>query len=230
MNIGNPSSFQTTNKILVSCIAAYKGRSVPTGVQELIKSCKKFNIQLSIFGTDVCFTTMWNIKFVLLESYLKQTESDWILNVDASDVLFIRDLEYIFSQRNEDKVIWAAERNCYPIESLKEKYPACHNSYRFLNGGGFFGKRDLVLKCFDCKPLNHCDCDQGGHSQNYLSGNLPMILDHNCNIFNTLWGHSDEDFDIQEGFLYNKETKTNPAILHANGSTNGLPIFRKFIV
>ena len=102
-------------------------------------------------------------------------------------MLFIRDLEAIWEHRNEDKVIWAAERNCYPVESLKSKYPVCHNSYKYLNGGGFFGRMDLVLECFKNKPLGHADCYEGGHSQNYVAGNSPMVLDHDCKIFqNTL--------------------------------------------
>lgn len=224
MNIGNPSSLQKDKKMLVSCMAAYRGRSVPTGVQHLINSCKKFGIQLTLFGCDQNFSTMWNTKFCLLESYLKQTEADWILNVDANDILFIKDLEYIWEQRNEDKVIWAAEKNNYPNPNLI--YPECKFSTKYINGGGFFGKKEHVLKCFDSKLPGHMDNDQTGHANNYLTGKLPMTLDSECKIFQCLWGTTENDFDIRDGLLYNIETGSYPCILHGNGSNTDHAIYK----
>ena len=79
MNIGQANNFQKEKKILVSTICAYKGRSVPVGVQHLIRTCKKFDIQLAMFGTDKNFTTMWNIKYCHLEECLQsQKDYDWV--------------------------------------------------------------------------------------------------------------------------------------------------------
>lgn len=227
MQIGQANNFQKEKKILVSGICAYRGRSTPVGVNHLIKSCKKFGIVLTLLDVEENWRSMWHSKFGRLGDNLRIMDFDWVINVDVADVLFIKNLEQIWENRLEDKVLWCAEKNCFPDSSLKDKYPDCRTSYRFVNGGGFFGKKELVMQCLDSKPLGHNDDDQLGHTLNYLNG-LPMQLDSECKIFQTTWGTVEADFEIINGVLYNKETGSNPGIIHANGSGTNHPIYQAF--
>lgn len=227
MLIGMESSFQKDKKILVSGIAAYKGRSTPIGINHLIRSCKKFGIALKLFATDQNFRSMWATKFGLLGDHLRTTDFDWVINIDTADVLFVKSLEEIWENRSEDKVLWCAEKNCFPRGDLANSYPPCSTPYKFINGGGFFGKKELVMKCLDSKPLGHNDDDQLAHTLNYLNG-LPMELDSNCRVFQTLWGCNQEEFVVTDK-LYNKVTDSYPAIIHANGSGTDHPVYKAFI-
>ena len=203
---GTPSDYQKNNRILVSTLAAYGGREVPKGFDWLKQSCDKFGIELTIFGWGDMFVNMYDSKleYVGYQIYQLRDLYDWVIHIDSADTLFLRELYGDL----EDcvKGMWfCAERNCFPIEALRQplmdKAPVW-TSYKFPNAGGFIGDMKTVVKTFaymhykrvllngtpemtdgTCTTLND---DQAAWCLEALNGYVG--IDYDCLVFQSLWG------------------------------------------
>lgn len=252
MTIGTPSEFQKKNRILVSTLAAYGGRDVPIGFEWLKHSCEKFGIELTVFGWGSQFVNMYTTKLEYLGYCLWQLRKnyDYVINVDSVDTLFLRPLDSGFPLWN--KIHFAAERNCFPIEKIREDFPETGTSYKFLNAGGFTGKMSDVVKTFGYMKYkwfllnqgqepeessegdaNTFTDDQAAWCVEYLQGYVK--IDHKCTVFQTLWGHDKRfdrpfpDFEMYGNRLVNRETQRVPLVLHANGSAEYESIYNKIV-
>lgn len=218
MKIGTPSKFQTDKGILVSCLATYPSQRMPDGVLTLIRSCKQFGIQLTLFGIDTPWQNLYETKIVYHRQCLEECHSQYhyFLHIDASDCVIIRDLETIFEiGTSVNNILFAAEKNLCPDTSAV--YPPCQTSYRYLNGGGFFGSIELALEGLRDPCPDRFNNDQGSWTTAYLSGRHPITIDSHCRLFQTLFMTKLEDFEFQGKYLVNKETGTAPCIIHGNG-------------
>lgn len=226
MNIGEPSQFQKDNRILVSAIHAYRGQTVPPTVTQMIKSCTAHNVQVTLLAHDKEWLGNYNTKLVELRNCLETLKRnyDWVLHLDAFDSLMIRPLEDIFAQRLPGRMLWSAERNCYPCPELADKYPACNTSYKYLNGGCWLAPMTVALETMrTLKQHGGMNCDQICWSNAYLSG-APITLDNTCKVFMCLWGHGENELDAEGR---NTETGERPCILHGNGNNFEHPIMKR---
>src|ERR1700720_248598 len=108
MKVGQASEFQIKNRILVCAVAAYLGRPVPPTVMKMVKSCKKFGIQVSMFAVDKEYHGFYQSNLeeqrrCLLE---EQNHYDWVLSIDAYDTIIVRSLEDIFAHVPKDCVFF----------------------------------------------------------------------------------------------------------------------------
>jgi hypothetical protein len=234
MIVGLSNDFQKEKRILVCSIAAYRGKSLPPGFAVLIRSCMRFGIQIRFFGFDKYWQDMYHTKFIHLLECIRalRNEYDYVIAVDAEDIVFLRPLEEIYEIATTfQDVTWCAERNCFPHPELASQYPMAPTSYKYLNGGGFFGKINDVVDCMEKVSAwigDHND-DQAVLSKAYISGQFPIKLDYHCKVFQSLFAHKNTDLEIQPDHkIWNPETQTFPCILHANGKTQHMAAYRRF--
>ena len=124
-----------------------------------------------------------------------------------------------------DKLVYSAESNCYPLPELAKVSPYKGDSpYKYLNGGNYAGPLSLAIEFFEKYLLPIVGkVDANGQAEQmkaYLQAEkdgFPIVLDHDCEIFQTTAFSSEADYDLSGKLIKNKHTGTTPAILHANG-------------
>ena len=116
-----------------------------------------------------------------------------------------------------DKVVFNAEKNCYPDGRLADRYPHTNSSWRYLNAGILAGKVS-VLKHLYSEVLDKIPgtMDQLQFSIAFLDG-APIELDYDCKVFQTLFMESDGDLTYSKDGVKNNITNTYPLLIHGNG-------------
>jgi hypothetical protein len=150
---------------------------------------------------------------------------------------------------NEEDIIMSAETNCYPNRGLIDEYPnhTYNEVFRYINAGSWIAPKEHIY--FLCNVHPKVD-DQGHFSKlyinqftrsSYVSSYPKIILDHKCILFQTMFGLSNNVFEIKSFWssetahndnfnkfkIYNNITKTEPCILHGNGKVDMSEIITK---
>ena len=197
------------------------------GYLRLKDSLDKFGYNYKILG----FGDKWNggnmaagpgggKKIIYLQDFLKTCKYKYILFSDCYDVIAMRPANEIWQKyRNHfnNKVVFSAEKFCWPNKSLEKVYPETNSNYKYLNSGGFFGPVKEILKIID-DPINATSDDQLYYTEKFLSNKYNIELDYECKIFQTLGGSSISQFNLN----LNKSSFTNeyghdPGLVHGNG-------------
>ena len=195
-----------------------------TKCEKLYRSSEKYNFEFINIGKDV----VWNggnmmgpgggQKINLLREYISNLpDHDVVLFCDGYDVFVANDLEEIVRRYLESKckVLFAAEKVCWPNESIAQYFPKSHTPYRYLNSGLFIGRVDELKKII-CNPIIDIDDDQLYYQKSYLSNQFDIQLDLESYIFQCY----DEMVYLQNGQLYNPITNCYTCIYHGNGGEN----------
>lgn len=190
------------------------------------------------------------VKDELLKSFLQEEEEDEIiLFTDGYDSLLLANEKEIldkFHQANTD-LLFSAETNCYPDPSLEGQYPATSSPYRFLNSGGFIGRAGVIRNLLATDETETTSAftwsNQYQWTLRYLKQPFGMRLDTGCEIFCTFspevifrllpeavrdmptyskvfyeWFHI--NFEIRNGRIFNRITKTWPCNAHFCGPSS----------
>jgi hypothetical protein len=109
-----------------------------------------------------------------------------------------------------------------------------------LNNGVYGGPLALVIEFFERYGLHKLHDNANGQAEvmdAYLKAqeeDFPIKLDFGCKLFQSiafdhdpklnghplhLKGYEGTDFEIKDGMVVNKLTKSTPAVLHGNGQT-----------
>ena len=87
-----------------------------------------------------------------------------------------------------------------------------------MNSGGFIGLANNIDTIINDTPINDYDDDQLYFTNMFLSKKYKIIIDYNCEIFQTLnYAINDINIDYFNRNIVNKLQKTYPCVLHANG-------------
>ena len=161
-------------------------------------------------------------KIVYLQSFLKSYKGDckYIVFSDCYDVIALQNPKILFEKYKSNfnnKVVFSAEKFCWPDKTLADKYPKAPNNFKYLNSGGFIGPIDDIRKLVE-KPILPSDDDQLYYTQRFLEEENNIVLDSEGKIFQTLSGCSINDFNLN----LSKSVLTNsfgniPSLLHGNG-------------
>lgn len=138
---------------------------------------------------------------------------------DGWDVLFFGTKWELMEHIPEDRVVWAAEKNCWPEEELKAKVPD-RGPWKFANGGLLAGTPKAYLdmcRMIEAHPDYNPDyVDQGFMNRLLAEGADFFAIDTETKLFFCLFlGY--EELEFRHGRPYNSLHKTWPLFIHANG-------------
>lgn len=157
----------------------------------------------------------------------------WMIFCDAFDVVFAappeRTIE-VSRQTYGERIVWNAERNCFPDASLADKHPESPTSFRYLNSGFAVGPVADFLKILqwmdaDNLPVDHQDeegrwvhpNDQDFFMRAFVFSGVDMALDTSGRVCAALCGVEVGELEIKGNRITNRETGTNPLAFHFNG-------------
>ena len=139
-------------------------------------------------------------------------DDDTVLFCDGYDVLFVDNIDTIkerFDGFNCD-ILFAAERNCWPDNSLAMQFRITPTPYKYLNSGVYMGKVKSLKEFFN-EPLEDHDDDQLWMQKRFLSpNNINIKLDYEGYIF-----QCDDDVSFVGNQISNG--MCCPCIYHGNG-------------
>lgn len=192
------------------------------GLEKLIKSCKKFDIDLTILGMDEEWTG-FSKKIRDTYNYAKSIQEDYthILFVDAYDIIFLDTLstiesEYLFWYK--DLIVFSAEKGCWPDAGLAASYPVSTSSWNYLNSGSYIAPIPAFIDMVDKYVLKPAHDDQAYFTNIFLNDKI-ITLDYNCILFQSTAFAGEDDFTYTEDSLINNKQHTSPLIAHGNGKT-----------
>ena len=209
-------------------------------MEHLEKSAKKFEIDLVNLGRGVVWEggTMQGPgggqKLNLVKQHVKDLPSDDIvLFVDGYDVVFNDDIDTIVERFKgfNTKVLFAAEKTCWPDKSIASFFSA-ETEYKYLNSGLYIGYAGAILALLDDGISNDQD-DQYYLQRKYIVDNFQhkkdLVLDTENYVFQCL-AAAVEDVVIRPNMqLFNKATKCCPCILHGNGGADSKADYMKLV-
>lgn len=166
--------------------------------------------------------------------------TEYIIFCDCWDLVFCTSPEEIilkFLSFNAP-IVFSTEKNCFP-EDVREEYDKLPytSEYRYLNSGMIVGKTSAMLELLEAMDAENIPDDyrmENGQNFHYndqslyqhifLKQPIPMALDYNQILCNTLHNVTLDELDFSETRIRNKETGSFPCVFHMNGSakTDGL--------
>lgn len=176
-----------------------------------------------------------------------RVDDERMIFCDAFDVLFVDSPELIGDLAIEffdDRLVYNAEKNCFPDPSLADRHPQTKSQFRYLNSGFAVGRTCDFMAMLDWIradeiPNDSRNPDGSGNHPNdqdyvmraFVSGDLPMALDTQGIICQTLCGVDESEFDFSGEQIENLVTGSWPCAFHANGNAKDsgvmAPILRK---
>lgn len=217
-------------KVLVCTVAT----SRQPGLVSLERSCHKFGLDLTIFGTQMSWRGLgWRQRVLYWNLWRRCLAYDYVLFVDGYDCIVASPLEEIMQKYFTMKtpLLFGAEVLSHPLPA--ERYPASGvtHRYNYLNAGGFIGEMGYVLRLMTrlgIFRLPNDYYDQQRYAEAFVSGRTRITLDHDGEIFQCLFFASD-DLEVRGERLANRRTSSTPCIIHGNGGTD-LAWVRQFVL
>ncbi len=82
--------------------------------------------------------------------FLRSRNEEFAMWVDGHDSLILKPESEIMPLIPLDGVLIEAERNCWPDTEMASRYPVSHgHTPRFLNSGGYCGRREILIEAMD---------------------------------------------------------------------------------
>lgn len=148
----------------------------------------------------------------------KFKDSSKIVFTDAWDVLFYGTAEEVYEKIPIDRVLIAAERNCWPDTYMAPYYPG-KSVWRFVNGGLQAGTPEQLMQWIDGVEKHPCYhpgyIDQHWMNLRLLDGSFPIPLDTETNLFYCMVGEAGELL-CKDARPINSITGTRPNFIHFN--------------
>lgn len=161
----------------------------------------------------------------LAQSYSQFT---YLVFSDAFDVSFFgRSAIEIARRIPMARVLFAAEKNCYPDPAIAARIPD-RGPWRFVNGGLAAGTPRAILEFCD-RTERHPHYRPHGLDQELFNIMLtedtaPFDIDDRTSLFYCLYGGYDE-LQFEQGAPVNTLYGTHPLFVHANGQWSAEAMF-----
>ena len=190
---------------------------------------KKLSSQLEITLLPISLPWSWDFypkSYSLLENIKLVPPKTIVLVCDSYDVLPIAGLtnkslfDSIKSNFDLNKIIFNAEKNCYPNIDLIDLYPKVNSDWCYLNGGIYVGKAYKIrLMLEGLLPKMAGVIDQEIFSIAYINKEYEIEIDYECKVFQTLYLLEETDLIIKDNKIINNKTNSNPSFIHGNGGS-----------
>jgi hypothetical protein len=158
------------------------------------------------------------------------SDYEFLLISDGWDVLFYGTKPELISRIPRSRVLWAAEKNCWPYAELEDKVPD-RGPWRFVNGGLLAGTPENYLamcRLIEAHPLYNPDyVDQGFMNFLLARGADFFGVDSMTKLFFCLFKGYDE-LIFKRGRPFNSFHGTWPLFVHANGHWPADEMFQKY--
>jgi hypothetical protein len=206
------------------------------GTDRMVSSFEKHGFEVAVNRIP---TGNGQILRGLYECYKRAaTGHDHFAYADAADTVCQRPFEV-----PTDHLLWSTEKACYPYPEKAKEYKFAgrlKSPWRYLNNGVYGGPLALAIEFFERYGLHKLHDNANGQAEvmdAYLKAQddgFPIKLDFGCKLFQSiafdhdpklnghplhLKGYEGTDFEIKDGLVVNKLTKSTPAVLHGNGQT-----------
>lgn len=196
--------------------------------KQLLTSAERHKIKVKTLGANVDWTggdikngPGGGMKVNLLRNELRNyRDDDVVMFVDGYDVI-INEFEEDILKRYLSfhcKVLFAAEKVCWPDRSLEGAFPQPENGYRYLNSGCFIGVVSELKRIVN-DSLTDTDDDQLYFQRKFLSKNFDIKLDHEGYVFQCVSMVEDKIGLNKHNQIVNSETRCTGVILHGNGGS-----------
>lgn len=148
-----------------------------------------------------------------------------VMFLDNSDTLVLACAEEIVQKFEaiQVPVLICGEKNCYPIAEMVKEYPPALTPWRFVNSGGWIARREHAAPAMECAASRATFCDQLCWTKTYLEGHTAVIIDQNCQIFQSMFLQKRGELEFKNGRLLNTVTNGRPCVAHWNGTRNAAP-------
>lgn len=194
--------------------------------KQLTSSAKHNRIKVKVLGAkedwtggDIKNGPGGGIKINLLKKELyKHKDDDVILFVDGYDVLLNDSLDNIVQTylSFHSRVVFAAEKNCWPNANIKDSFVSTEHGNNYLNSGCYIGTAGELKKIL-ADEIQNSEDDQLYFQQKYLSSQFDITLDTHTKLFQCVARDEDVISVNDDLKIYNSETNNFPKILHGNG-------------
>lgn len=200
------------------------------------ESLRRFAMPVTILGWQEPWAGLMT-KPRRLRQWLRDRRysSDRLIVCDAWDIVFAEHphgmIDFYESHFGPDKVVFNAERNCFPRGDLADRFPDPGTPWRYLNSGFMVGTPENILKIIDSMGIDHIPDDhrqpdgswynpndQEHYTLAYLEQPVPMVLDTQCHLCQSLSGCEPYEFDFSTRPFKNLVTGSAPRVFHFNGS------------
>jgi len=186
----------------------------------LIKSLDKFCWDYEVIETP---WQGFGTKILSTRDYLiANPDVDAIFFCDAYDVVVLGTIEEALSKLDTSKITFSTEKACWPDSSLDVYYDTSqHTPWQFLNSGLYYAPRELFLALFTDNMPDYTTDDQLWFTKQYLfNQSSGIILDRQCNVFQSYSFIDDGEFGYENGRVQNLKTSFTPVFIHGNGRTD----------
>ncbi len=166
----------------------------------------------------------WRSKITFNTEVVKKIDTEYIMFLDAADVIALAGPDEVMERYFNIGHPWVycTEKNIWPPDSFEETdYPPSESSYRFVNSGGYIGKREYIFERYRewtnnwTARYDSYRSEQLWVAEHFLSNPGAIKLDTQCDIFLST---CDSDHSItSDGKVYVPETDTYPLMIHYNG-------------
>lgn len=210
-----------------------------------IESLKRFDHDPVVLGMGEPFWGLMAKPFRLRE-WLRggNAPADLLIVSDSFDVVHIaapNDIGNRYEELWPDlPLVFNAEKGIFPRGDLAHNFPDPGTPWRYLNSGFYIGPPALILELLESMALDEYVKDYQREDGRWLHVNdqawyqvafccqpVPMVLDTECRLCQTLSACSVEEFDFSGERVRNVVTGSEPLVIHANGDGKNvlLPIF-----
>lgn len=213
------------------------GTNPTDGYLRFIQSVKHYDYRVLGFGDQ------WNggnmakgpgggKKVVYLKQYLEQHFlPEYMIFTDCYDVVVLAEEDEVmatYKKYFDGKIVFGAERFCWPDKNRAAQYPSTPSSFKYLNSGLFMGPTRLIQDLLDNAAISPTDDDQRFYTTLFLKQSQPIVLDYEGHIFQNLAGTQASEFSqTADGRIANNKNGHLPGFLHGNGP--GLPVLSALV-
>ncbi len=207
-----------------------------------LDSLQRFGIEPTVLGMNEMWLGLMT-KPKRMKAWLKSggCKADLCLWTDSFDVVFAAHPDEIAERYLKlwgmQPVLYNAEKGIWPRGDLADRFPECGTPWRYLNCGLILAPPAEILKVLEWMDLDGIpgDCidvlrpgfkcepnDQAWHQMAWSARPTAMLLDTQCDIFQSCSGCEASEFEWGSKHFVNVATGTTPAIWHFNGNSKDL--------
>lgn len=201
----------------------YRKQLADAGIEHYVEQLNANDVGGS--GGDLAYKVrmlrMWAHQF---------SDYERLVFTDAFDVTFYGTKEDLIRKVPTDRVLWAAEKNCYPEPSIADQI-AGDTPWKFANGGCLCGSPQAVLDWCEQAERHPTfvpnGLDQWFYNRLLMASDPLVNIDSRTELFFCLYlGYPELEFE--KGLPINTLCNTHPNFIHGNGKWSQAEMWAKY--